>query len=106
MITTTPHPPYYAVIFTSTKTSVNDGYTEMATKMLNLAKIQPDFLGFESAREEIGISISYWKDLESIKSWKENLEHMAAQKKGKENWYKSYKIRITKVERDYEYLKK
>ena len=106
MIATTPRPPYYAVIFTSTKTSVNDGYSEMAKRMLRLAKTQPGFLGFESAREEIGISISYWKDLESIKNWKENMEHLAAQKKGKENWYKSYKTRIAKVERDYEYLKK
>ena len=103
MIVTTPRPPYYAVIFTSCKTNENTGYSEMATNMIELAKTQSGFLGFESAREEIGISDSYWKDLKSIKNWKENPEHLEAQKKGKENWYKSYKTRIAKVERDYEY---
>ncbi len=105
MIAKTPQPPYYAVIFTSTRTDVKKDYSEMAERMVDLAKVQPGFLGFESAREEIGISVSYWKDMESIGNWKKNLEHLTAQKMGKENWYKSYKTRIAKVERDYEYFK-
>ena len=74
--------------------------------MVRLAKKQPGFLGCESARKEIGISVSYWRDLESIKKWKENLEHSFAQKKGKEVWYQNYKTRVAKVERDYDYFKK
>lgn len=106
MVAKTPQPPYYAVIFTSTRTLIEEGYSEMANKMVGLAKKQPGFLGFESAREEIGISVSYWKDLESIKNWKENMEHSFAQKKGKDVWYRNYKIRIAKIERDYAFLKK
>lgn len=101
MIANTPPPPYYAVIFSSERTKGNNGYSEMANKMETLAKKQNGFLGFESAREEIGISISYWKDLESIKNWKQNMDHLEAQQKGKSTWYKSYKVRIAKVERDY-----
>ena len=52
MIAKTPKPPYYAVIFTSTKTDNTEGYDKMADKMLELAKTQTGFLGFESAREE------------------------------------------------------
>ena len=103
MIAKTPKPPYYAVIFTSVRTSIDNGYSEMGAKMEELAKKQPGFLGFESAREKIGISISFWKDLKSIKSWKEQQEHSIAQELGKIEWYKSYKIRISKVERDYEF---
>ncbi len=105
MIAKTPQPPYYAVIFTSTRTSIEKGYSEMANKMVELAKKQPGFLGFESAREEIGITVSYWKDLESIKNWKKNLEHSFAQKMGKDIWYQNYKTRIAKVELDYDFFK-
>lgn len=94
---------YYAVIFTSLQTDTIDGYTEMAYTMEELAKGQPGYLDFESAREEIGISISYWKDLEAIKKWKANLDHQMAQKLGREKWYSWYKVRICKVEREYEF---
>ena len=101
MIANTPPPPYYAVIFTSLKASDDEGYAEMAQRMEELAREQPGYLGFESARSEIGISISYWKDLNSIKKWKSNLEHQEAQQKGREKWYSCYEIRIAKVERAY-----
>ncbi|MCX2743375.1 antibiotic biosynthesis monooxygenase [Mangrovivirga sp. M17] len=101
MIAQTPEPPYYAVIFTSIRTSIDQGYEEMAKRMVELACQQPGFLGVESAREEIGITVSYWKDLESIKNWKHNSEHSFARKKGRKDWYKSFRIRIAKVEKDY-----
>ena len=94
---------YYAVIFTSTRTEVEAGYAEMATKMVELAKAQPGFIGVESARNEIGITVSYWESLEAIQNWKANMEHVEAQEKGKTTWYKNYKVRIAKVEREYEF---
>jgi heme-degrading monooxygenase HmoA len=94
---------YYAVIFTSTRTEIEDGYAEMAIKMVELAKIQSGFIGLESARSEIGITVSYWKSLEAIQKWKANLDHIEAQEKGKTTWYKNYKVRIAKVEREYEF---
>ncbi|MBT8182884.1 MAG: antibiotic biosynthesis monooxygenase, partial [Eudoraea sp.] len=59
--------------------------------------------GFESAKDKIGISISYWENLESISNWKSNLKHLAAQEMGKKEWYKWYKIRVCLVEREYEF---
>lgn len=100
-IAETPAPPYYAVIFTSINSEQNAGYAEMAQKMVELAALQPGFLGVESAREGVGITVSYWSDLESIKSWKANAEHLEAQRQGRDQWYRSYKTRISKVERDY-----
>jgi heme-degrading monooxygenase HmoA len=94
---------YYAVIFTSTRTEVEAGYAEMAIKMVELAKAQPGYIGTESARSEIGITVSYWESLEAIKNWKANMEHLEAQEKGKTIWYKNYKVRIAKVEREYEF---
>ncbi|MCS5489653.1 antibiotic biosynthesis monooxygenase family protein [Algoriphagus limi] len=101
MIASTPNPPYYAVIFTNYLTENQDGYHEMAEHMVELAKEQSGYLGHESVRDQMGITISYWKDLESIKKWKEVAEHQLAQKLGKEKWYQSFKTRICLVEKDY-----
>jgi heme-degrading monooxygenase HmoA len=101
MIAPTPEPPFYAVIFTSVRTEGDNGYTEMAERMVELARQQDGFLGVESARNELGITVSYWRDLEAIAHWKSNTEHQLAQKYGREKWYKSFKTRIAKVERDY-----
>lgn len=103
MIAKTPEPPYYAVIFSSTQTENKEGYAEMADLMVELAGQQEGFLGIESARNDIGITVSYWKDLESIKNWKKHSAHQIAQKKGRSDWYKHYKTRIARVERDYEF---
>ena len=100
-ISKTPKPPYYAVIFTSLRTEDDNGYAAMASKMLELASQQPGFLGVESARDGLGITVSYWADLESIRQWKHHPEHQKAQKLGLEQWYADCKTRISKVERDY-----
>ena len=101
MIAKTPKQPYYAVIFTSVRTEGDKGYSEMADLMLDSVKKQDGFLGVESAREEVGITVSYWRDLEAVKSWKENSDHRIAREKGREKWYQNFKTRIAKVEKDY-----
>jgi heme-degrading monooxygenase HmoA len=105
MIAKTPQVPYYAVIFTSTRTTVENGYSEMAAEMEKLVETQPGFLGFESARDNIGITVSYWRDLESIKNWRDNKAHSIARENGRLMWYKNFKVRIAKVERDYDFEK-
>lgn len=101
LIATTPEPPYYAVIFTSVRTDIEDGYDDMAIRMVELAAQQPGFLGVESARNEVGVTVSYWADLESIKAWKAHAEHKEAQRLGHAKWYEHFKTRVAKVERDY-----
>jgi len=101
MIAATPKPPYYAVIFTNELTVHTEGYEEMAEKMCRMALEEPGCLGFESVRNGLGITISYWDSLESIKKWKANSEHLEAQHLGRDIWYKNFKTRICKVERDY-----
>ena len=97
---TTPRPPYYAVIFTSVRTDGDNGYGETEKLMLELAAQQPGFLGFESARQEIGISVSYWSSLEAIKAWKEDLTHRQAQARARD-WYQTFRVRVCRVEREY-----
>ena len=97
-----PEPPYYAVVFSSQRNGQDDaGYGAMAERMVELAAQQPGFLGVESAREGLGITVSYWADLASIAAWKANAEHQDAQRLGRAQWYAGFKTRIARVERDY-----
>lgn len=102
-IASTPPAPYYAVIFTSIKKENAEGYESIAERMVELAAQQPGFLGVESAREEIGITVSYWDSMYSIKLWKENAEHRIAQERGKMQWYEHYTVRICLVQREYSF---
>jgi heme-degrading monooxygenase HmoA len=100
---TTPAPPYYAVIFTSTRTGDDDAYAATAERMVELARTMPGFLGIESARatDGLGITVSYWTDEASIAAWKRQCEHAAAQARGKREWYAHYELRVARVERAY-----
>ncbi len=100
-IAQTPAPPYYAVIFTNYRTEGDHGYAAMADRMVELAQQQPGFLGVESARDGVGITVSYWETLDAIKHWKSDVEHQAAQRLGREHWYSEFRVRIAKVEREY-----
>ncbi len=100
-IAPTPEPPYYAVIFTSLRTSDDQGYADMAARMEALAAQQPGFLGIESVREGVGITVSYWDSLAAIRAWKQQSEHLQAQRLGRRSWYADFKVRIARVERDY-----
>ena len=94
---------YYAVIFSSQRTSGDNGYNIMGEKMEQLAAQQPGFIGVESVRDSSGsgITISYWESLEAISNWKNNQSHKVAQEKGMQNWYQNYTVKICKVEREY-----
>jgi heme-degrading monooxygenase HmoA len=105
MLADTPPPPYYAVIFSSTRTDIDEGYAETAARMVELAQQQPGFLGVESARGEIGITVSYWESEEAIRNWHSNAEHQLAQRAGYGQWYSSFRLRVAKVERAHEFTK-
>lgn len=102
MLASTPAPPYFAVIFTSVRyDGGGDDYAATAERMLELAREQPGFLGAESARNEVGITVSYWASLEAIRDWKQHPEHLDAQRRGRGDYYAVYRTRICRVERDY-----
>ncbi|UYM07314.1 antibiotic biosynthesis monooxygenase family protein [Solicola gregarius] len=100
-VAATPRPPYTAVIFTSTRTPDENGYAPMAQQMYDRAAKQPGYLGVESAREDIGITVSYWRDEESARNWKQVAEHLVAQRRGRDVWYSDYRVRVATVHRDY-----
>ena len=98
-----PSPPYYVVIFTSARKEDANEYAETAARMKSRAANMPGYLGFESARQENGttISISYWESKDAIRNWKEDSEHAQARMRGRTEWYTDYKVEVAKVERAY-----
>jgi len=103
---TPPSPPYYVVIFTSRRSkeylenpAYQDDYAATIKEMLELAAQEPGFLGVETARDQVGLNCSYWKDYESIVAWRNNARHKIAQAKGKSLWYSEFMTRVGLVER-------
>ncbi|MFC7878365.1 antibiotic biosynthesis monooxygenase family protein [Isoptericola sp. NPDC057391] len=101
MIATTPAPPYTAVIFTSLRTEGDQGYARMAARMEERARAEPGFLGIESARDGLGITVSYWVDDAAAAAWKQVSEHLVAQQRGRDAWYSDYQVRVATVSRSY-----
>ena len=103
LLAATPAPPYYAVIFTSLRTGAEEGYGDTAARMVALAAQQPGFLGVESVRgaDGAGITVSYWRDEESIVAWRQHVEHAAVRERGRREWYEAFEVRVDRVERAY-----
>ena len=105
-LSTTPEPPYYAVIFTSTTTADTDGYADAAARMIELASRQPGFLGVDSARSDgVGITVSYWESEAAIRAWKADAEHTLVRDTGRARWYERYELRVARVERAYDWTR-
>ena len=106
-LASTPAPPYWAVVFTSLRATASDGraedsegYEHTAARMVELAAGQPGYLGHESARgtDGLAITVSYWSSHEAIQAWRDHVEHLVAQRLGRERWYSGYTLRVCRVE--------
>ncbi|MEU6509311.1 antibiotic biosynthesis monooxygenase [Streptomyces sp. NPDC046942] len=102
VVPTSAHePPYYAVVFTSTRTGQDsDGYQRTAEHLSRLVRDIPGFLGEDFAHTPGGlaISVAYFRDLEGIQRWRQHPEHLVAKRRGRERWYEQYAIHISRVE--------
>jgi heme-degrading monooxygenase HmoA len=101
---TMPEPPYTAVIFSSVRTAGGDeAYAATAARMEELAAEQPGYLGIESARgtDGFGITVSYWRTADDARAWKRVAEHKEAQRRGRDEWYATWTVRVATVEREY-----
>lgn len=93
-----PENNYYAAIFSSEKEDDLLGYYELNEELMNLAKQQNGFLGYENVvYQNKSIFISYWESMEAIEQWKNNSKHIFA-KQSAHKWYKRYLSQICKVE--------
>jgi len=47
------------------------------------------------------VSLSFWRDEEAVKTWREHAEHRIAQALGKKSIIADFRIRVAEVIRDY-----
>lgn len=47
------------------------------------------------------LSLSFWRDEEAVKAWRNGAEHRAAQEQGRNGVFANYRLRIASVVRDY-----
>ncbi|WP_405711295.1 antibiotic biosynthesis monooxygenase [Streptomyces xanthophaeus] len=102
-------PPYLMAVFTSVRTSedADSGYLETLDRMGEIVRANPGFLGYESARNPggLGITVAYFRDHASLTQWREDLEHQAAMKAGRAQWYESYTLHVATVERSHGFVR-
>jgi heme-degrading monooxygenase HmoA len=92
----------YAVIFRAEINELDAEYSDMTARMRELALNDYGCLEFFSTTDgSVRVAISYWPDLDSIKAWKNNIEHQQAQALGKSRWYRSYQVQVVEVLREY-----
>jgi heme-degrading monooxygenase HmoA len=101
-------PSTVAVIFIAERTLADeDGYKLAADAMDDLAKLQPGYLGMDSARgdDRVGITVSYWVDEASAKAWRNHPEHASIRDAGRDRWYSWYDLHVASVTRSYDWVK-
>jgi heme-degrading monooxygenase HmoA len=48
-----------------------------------------------------GITVSYWRDEESITAWRAQADHARTRAEGRARWYESVTVHVARVERSY-----
>ena len=96
----------FAVIFeVKPKIEGKEEYLKIAAGLRRFLENREGFISierFQSLSEDGKIlSLSFWRDEAAVEKWRNLLEHRAAQKKGKEALFHSYRIRVAQVIRDY-----
>jgi heme-degrading monooxygenase HmoA len=96
----------YAVIFeVEPETGRVQDYLDIAARLRpELEKID-GFISIERfkslSQEGKILSLSFWRDEDAIARWRQQEEHQAAQRTGRDRIFRDYRIRVTAVVRDY-----
>ena len=95
-----------AVIF---EVEMNPGreqdYFDLAGKLRPQLEAIDGFISVERFRsvsdEGKYVSLSFWRDEQAVRSWREHAEHRIAQAQGKKTIIADFRIRVAEVVRDY-----
>lgn len=92
----------YVVIFRAVARQLDEEYSRVAAQLRELALSRFGCLEFVALNEDgQEVALSYWPDLDSIRAWKADADHLLAQQLGRERWYAGYRVQIAEVVRDY-----
>ena len=96
-----------AVIFEVTLDPVRGArYFDLAAGLREELAEVDGFLSIERfqslSEDDKFVSLSFWRDRESVEAWYRRPNHKAAQGEGRAGIFKDYRIRVAEVFRDYD----
>ncbi|HLW55512.1 MAG TPA: antibiotic biosynthesis monooxygenase [Candidatus Angelobacter sp.] len=79
-----------------------EDYQSMNAEMEALVKENPGFIDVKSYQAADGerLTMVWWRDEESLRQWREQVRHRAAQSAGRQKWYLYYKMEVAQVIRE------
>ncbi|HID5258332.1 TPA: antibiotic biosynthesis monooxygenase family protein [Enterobacter ludwigii] len=95
-----------AVLFEAQASSAHQArYLQLAAELKPLLADIDGFIDIERFQSLTTdgkiLSLSWWRDEESVRRWKQNVFHQAAQREGREAIFTYYRIRVAQVVREY-----
>ena len=82
-----------------------DTYLGIAAELKPLLETMDGFISverFQSLADPARVlSLSFWRDEEAVKGWRNTEEHRQAQRAGRGGVFAGYRLRIARVVRDY-----
>ena len=95
-----------AVIFEVTpKPGHADDYFKHAARLKATLETMDGFVSverFESVTQPGKfLSLSFWRDEDAVKAWRNQMQHRATQQAGREHVFADYRLRVASVIRDY-----
>jgi len=91
------------VLFFSRLTEqAGDEYVATDQRLMEKARTAPGFVKVKSFTAADGerLTIVWWKDAETLRAWREDPEHRAAQAKGRALWYRYFDMEVAEVVRE------
>ncbi len=80
-------------------------YIEQAAKLRALLEGIDGFISVERFQSLIEpdkiLSLSFFRDEDAVKAWRNTMQHRQAQALGRNEYFRDYRLRITRVLRDY-----
>jgi heme-degrading monooxygenase HmoA len=94
----------YVVIFRAKVATLDVNYETAVARLRELAFASFGCVDFVSMNEgDNEMTLSYWRDEDSIRKWKAHAEHVLAQESGREKWYESYTVQVAEIRREYHF---
>lgn len=83
----------------------NQTYVDLVNRLTPMLKPMDGFISVECFQSTLNpekvMSVTTWRDEEAVIQWRNVDAHLSAQRAGRDKIFKDYRVRVTKVIRDY-----